>query len=171
MSEDAQKDVFYPKRSTAILLLVVCSAFVALGIGLGRTEGWFGFLCAAFFALGIPVAIVQMLPGSAFLEVDATGLTFAHWYRKTHIPWNIVDHFSVVVMTQHDVTTNEMVGITFVPSYDRARLARRVTRAMMNCEGALPDTYGKKACDLADYLSLRLAEYNATQGVSQIARS
>jgi len=167
----AKKAVFYPKKSTAVLMLLICGAFVGIGIGLGLTSDWFGFLSTAFFALCIPIAIIQMLPGSAFLEVDESGMTFTHWYRKTHIPWNIVDHFSVIVTTHNGLTTNEMVGITFIASYDRARLARRVTKAMMHCEGALPDTYGKKACDLADYLNLRLAEYNAGQRVSETALS
>ena len=151
----------YPKRSSTIMLLLVCSAFVAIGIALGRSGEWPGFLCAAFFGLGIPIAVIQLLPGSTFLLIDSEGVTFANLYRKTSLPWPVFEEFFVVSLSQTGVTVREMVGFNFVATYDRARVGRAVAKALGQCEGALPDTYGKKASELVAILNERL---NASRG-------
>lgn len=147
---------FYPKRSSAIWLLLGCSAFVAAGIWMGFRGEWFGYVCAGFFGLGIPVAVIQLLPGSAFLQIDSSGITYASLFRKTSIPWSVIDDFCVVAMRQTGVKVHEMVGFNFVPSHDRSRFGRGVSKAIAGCEGALPDTYGMQAVDLAAMLTSRL---------------
>ena len=146
----------YPKRSSAIWLLLACSVFVTIGVKLGLSGEWPGYLCAAFFGLGIPVAVIQMLPGSTFLVIDAEGITFANLFRQTSLPWSVFDTFFVVTLSQTGVKVREMVGFNFVPTYDRAKLGRAVAKALSKCEGALPDTYGKKAEELAAILNARL---------------
>ncbi len=107
----------YPKRSTAIWLLLACSAFVAGGVWLGLRGEWFGFVCAGFFGLGIPVAVIQLLPGSAYLHIDSTGITYTVLFRTTSLPWSVFQSFCVVTMRQTGLKVNEMVGFDFVPSY------------------------------------------------------
>ncbi len=134
--------------------------FVIVGIWLAQDTGWIGYLCAGFFALGVPVAIIQLLPGSSYLRIADDGLSFANLYRETNIPWSAIDHFSVVTIKQTGITVNKMVGFNFVPTYEPAKIGRRISTAIAQCEGALPDTYGLTAEELADLLNERLAEYN-----------
>ena len=131
---------------------------------MAQEKGWIGYLCAGFFALGIPVAIVQMLPGSSYLRITDDGLSFASMFRVTNVPWNVIDHFFVVSMKQTGMTVHKMVGFNFVPSYDRAKTGRRISSAIAQCEGALPDTYGKKAEELADILNRCLSEFTQKAG-------
>jgi Bacterial PH domain len=156
--------ILYPKKSSAFLLLLVCSVFVAVGLWVGSKEGWPAYLCAAFFAVGILAAIIQMLPGSSSLRVDEKGLTIVNLFRASEITWEAVDHFCVVTMAQTGVKVHEMVGINFAPSYDAARLGRQFAKAITGCEGALPDTYGKKADELAAFLNARLREFKNQVG-------
>ncbi len=65
----------YPKRSTQILLCLVSGIFVALGIFMVVKGEPFGYLCAAFFFLLFLVAIVQLFPGSSYLEIGSEGFT------------------------------------------------------------------------------------------------
>ena len=153
MTADPTPMTLYPRRSSAIWLLVVCTAFVAIGIWTGSSGDWVGFLGAAFFGLGIPVALIELIPGSSFLHIDSNGITFSNLFRKASLPWSDVGEFYVVTMAHH-----EMVGFNFAPTYDRARTARAVSKIIGKCEGALPDTYGKKAEDLARLLNARLQE-------------
>ena len=163
-SHNEQAAIFYPKKSSAVLLLLVCSAFVAIGLCVAAKEGWPAYVCASFFGVGIPIAIVQLLPGSSLLQVGAKGLTIVNLFRASEIPWEAIDHFNVVTMMQTGVQIHEMVGINFAPSYDAARLGRRVLRAIAGCEGALPDTYGKRADELAAWLNARLREFKTRSG-------
>ena len=146
----------YPRKSRALWLLLACSAFVTIGIWVGLSGEWPGYLGAAFFGLGIPAAVIQLLPGSTFLLINSEGITFANMFRKTSLPWSILDEFFVVTLRQTGVKIHEMVGFNFVPTYDRARLGRAFLKVLGKCEGALPDTYGKKAEELAALLNARL---------------
>jgi hypothetical protein len=148
-----------PGKSSAIWLLLVCGLSVVGGVWVGQEKGWVGYLCAALFALGIPVALVQLLPGSTYLRISEDGLSFANLFRVTTIPWNVIDQFFVVSAKQMGMTVHKMVGFNYVPTYDRSRTARCVSSAIAQCEGALPDTYGKKAEELVDMLNRCLAEF------------
>jgi hypothetical protein len=64
-----------------------------------------------------------------------------------------VEEFFVVTLKQTGVTIQKIVGFNYIPSYDRHRLGRRFAQAISKCEGALPDTYGKRAEDLASVLN------------------
>jgi hypothetical protein len=145
----------YPKRSSGVLLVVVCLVFVTLGVWIGWTDDWFGYVAASFFFIGVVAAFVTLLPGSTFLRIDATGLTFANLFRTTHLPWQAIDRFFVIAAQHH-----KMVALNFAPSYEPARLGRRACKLLTGCEGALPDTYGKKAEELADFLNRCLDEFN-----------
>src|SRR5262245_44959917 len=90
----------YPKKSSAVWLLLASSAFVVVGIWMGNSKEWIGYAGAAFFALGIPVALIQLLPGSSYLRIDDTCLTFSSLFRKTSVPWSVVDEFFVVTLKQ-----------------------------------------------------------------------
>jgi len=120
-----------------------------------------GYLIAAFFALGIPAALIQMVPGSGFLRIDASGVTFSNVFRRTFLRWSDIETFYVVTLRSHGIKAHEMVGFEYAPACDRSRTARKLAKFISDCEGALPDTYGKKASDLAELLNARLAEAKA----------
>ncbi len=154
----------YPKKSSAIVLLLVCVAFVVMGLWLARSHGWMGYLCAGFFSLGIPLAIIRLLPGSTYLEIEEEGLTISEEFRKTLVPLNVIDEFFVVKLKRTGVTVHKMVGFNFVQSYDRSTIGRGVAKAFSECEGALPDTYGMKAEELAELLNSKLLKFRETNG-------
>lgn len=80
-----------------LLLLVGCSAFVAAGVFMLRTDpsNWSGWAAhaawrasaawaaIAFFGLGVLVGIVNLLPGGGYLELDQRGFTMCNLFRKT----------------------------------------------------------------------------------------
>lgn len=151
-----------PKRSSVVGLLLLCAAFVAGGLWLGLRGEPFGFVCAGFFGLGVLAALVQLVPGSCFLRVDDTGITFASLFRRNAVPWSDIDEFCVVVTRSTGIRVCETVGFNLAPTYDRATLGRRFSRAVAGCEGALPDTYGMKAVELAALLGSRLEAARAS---------
>lgn len=129
---------------------------------MGQSGERVGYLIAAFFALGIPIAILNFIPGASYLLIEHDGLTVCSLFRKGQILWNDVDEFFVVKLKQKGMTVHTMVGFNYSPSYDRTRTARAVVKALAECEGSLPDTYGQKAEELADYLNYRLAQSRAS---------
>jgi len=164
MTEYTPSVTLYPKRLSAAGHLLTCGVFVVIGIWWGITKSWVGFLCAGFFALGGLVALVQLVPGSTYLQVHQQGFTLCTLFRKSTVPWSAVDEFFVVTMRQSGVKVHEMVGFNFVPTYDQAQLGRRIAKVIGKCEGALPDTYGKKAEELAEFMNSCLAKVKSEGG-------
>ncbi|MCI0352484.1 MAG: hypothetical protein L0Z53_23955 [Acidobacteriales bacterium] len=158
---DTEPITLRPSLRKNLGLLVLCSLFVAGGIWMGKSGEWPGYLIAGFFGLGIPVAILNSLPGASYLIIERDGLTMCNLFRKNRTLWEDVDEFFVVKMKQNGLTTHTMVGFNYSPSYDRTRTARKVAKFLSQCEGALPDTYGQKPQEFADYLNYRLAQSRA----------
>jgi hypothetical protein len=154
----------YPKKRSAITLLLMCAAFVSMGLWLAQSRPWIGYLCAGFFGLGIPLATIKLLPGSTYLRIEEDGLTINNLFRKTLVPWDVIDEFVVVELKRTGVTVHRMVGFNFAQSYDRSTAGRRLARAISQCEGALPDDYGMKVEELAELLNSKLQQYRQTSG-------
>ena len=154
---------FYPSRVKIIGMACVCAAFVGIGVWM-TSKTWFGYVTVAFFGLGLVVSVVQLIPGSTYFYVDRNGFTFCNLFRKTTVPWLVVEEFSVVSITQRGMKIREMVGFDFVPSYDRATFARRVSKFVGECESALPDLYGMKAEELAEFMNSCLARVKTAVG-------
>jgi hypothetical protein len=159
MNFDTNELILRPKKSSAIWLLMVSGLFVVGGLFVGPRIGWMGYLCAGLFGLGMVTAVIQLLPGSAYLRVAADGLSFASLYRVTTIRWSDIDQFFVVSIRNMGITVRKMVGFNYVESYDRSRFGRALSSALADCEGGLPDLYGKKAEELVELLNRCLEEF------------
>jgi hypothetical protein len=153
-----EERVLRPGRVKSLLMLGVSLTFVAVGL-LGllwpRADGaaeeeerWAMWACVVFFGLGVIVCVLQFLPRSSFLRLGPEGFTIRALYRERTYRWEDVDTFGVT-----QVSFNKMVGFNFAPHFDRAARLRRVNKAIAFFEGALPDTYGMKAEDLADLMN------------------
>jgi len=59
--------VLYPSRSRLIWSLLLCLAFVAIGILMAAAGEVAGWLCIVFFGLGTIAFCVQLLPGASYL--------------------------------------------------------------------------------------------------------
>ena len=157
--ERASGVVLCPSKSRPLKLLLVCAVFIVIGVWLATEEGWIGYLCIAFFGMGIPLAVIQLMPGSTYLHISADELRVVNLFRTQRIPWDVVDQFFVVTLKQTQVAVHKLVAFNYVPSYDRSRLGRRLNSIAANCEGALPNTYGKTAEELSELLNVCLEKF------------
>lgn len=140
--------ILRPRKLSLLLYLLGCLAFTAIGvfmINAGRMGGW---LPTIFFGLGVIVFIVMMLPGSSYLELTGEGFTVCSLYRRSFTRWSDVDSFFVGRIQ------GKVVMFNFAPTYTRQQTARRVSVAIAGGEGALPDTYGRSAEELAQMMNI-----------------
>jgi hypothetical protein len=138
----------YPKPWKQGLLLVVCLSFVAVGLFVVKERSTMLWFSTGFFALGALIFLVQLVPGSSYLTVDHDGIETCTLFRKTRYRWSDLSDFGV-----YQVRMNKFVGFNFAPHYQLGTRGRAFSRAMMGYEGALPDTYGFKAEELAEILA------------------
>ena len=138
-----------------IWLLLLCSAFTAGGIWMvrdGQTMGWF---CGGFFALGIPIFLLQLHPRASYLTVSPDGFEFSSLFRKTRYRWSDLAAFGTYTLRPGGT----FVGFDYSPSWPISPKLRAAAKAMAGFEGGLPDTYGMKAEELALLLNSYHAEY------------
>jgi hypothetical protein len=117
---------------------------VWIGLQMTRDGAPNGRFVLGFFGLCCLAAVAQMLPWSSRLRLSPEGFSIRHMYRERFFRWSEVSSFEVAKVGQ-----NPMVVFDFTDAYTGARAMRRLSRAMAGAEGALPDTYGRKADDLA----------------------
>jgi hypothetical protein len=136
-----------PSKLGTLGLLLLCSAFVAGGVWSGYEGKTMGWLTAAFFGLGIVVAIVHILPSASYLLLTENGLKARTLYRSWSVAWKDIAFFTTITIG------HRMVVFNYADHYDKAKMTRGVARRIAGYEGALPDTYGMKADQLADLLN------------------
>lgn len=134
-----------------LALLLVSLAFVCIGLLMLHDQPIMGASSIAFFGLGVLVAVVSLLPGSSYLELNRDGFVVSTLYRKSFISWAQVKEFQTYRM-QH----SERVGWTYAPMAGVASVGRRLSTTLAGVEGGLPDNYGMKAEELAGLMNAQI---------------
>ncbi|MFY2765148.1 STM3941 family protein [Arenimonas sp. MALMAid1274] len=138
-----------PRLSRFVLLLLVCAAFVALGIFLVlRGQMLLGWLNVGFFGLGVAVAAISLLPGSNYLRLSRDGFEVCSLYRRGTVRWRDVQAFFPA-----EIARRPLVCWNYADDYDRQRAGRLLATELAGVEAALPDTYGLSADALAQLLN------------------
>jgi hypothetical protein len=140
--------VLYPSRGKLLRLLAMTAGFTALGVWLGLSGKGMGWVTAACFGLGVVVFAVQLLPGSAYLKLGPDGFVTCTMFRAHSRRWSDVDRFEA-----GRIGLNRMVVFDFAPGYARSAAAREAAAGLTGWEGALPDTYGMPAEELAELMN------------------
>lgn len=145
--------VLRPSRLKLLFLLLISSAFVAIGLKMvsdGLTTGW---LCALFFGLCALVFVVQLLPNASYLQLNQNGFTVCALFRSYTLNWTDVSAFEVAWVGVDRMKSNRMIVFNFSNNYRHHATARRLAISIAGYEGALPDTYGLSHQNLADLLN------------------
>ena len=105
-----------------------------------------GWLPLSFFGLCTLVSVVALLPGASTLTLTRENFVVVSLYRRWALPWLETDDFAVIHAGRR------MVGYN-AASLGRKRLGR-ANLAVAGRSGALPDSYGLKAEELALLMTL-----------------
>jgi hypothetical protein len=130
-----------------MLLFLICLGFAILGWWLVRDGDEMGWLSVIFFGLGSIVMGIQMVPGASWLDLDDAGFTFCSLFRTHRCMWTDIQEFGIITIKR-----KKMVAFNFPPGFDKSRIGRKVSHTLVGYEGALPDTYGLKAKELAELM-------------------
>lgn len=168
MTNEMPAIILRPRKLNNILLLLGCLVFVIAGIMMGRSGQWIGYLCSAFFALGIPVAIFNMLPGFSQLEINSEGFTITVFFRKDFIPWSALDRFRIIDVTPMSWSKTKRVGFDWLHPNDQASQGQKFSKFLAGAEGMLPDNYGKKAEELLEIMNTYLAKAKKQQNENHV---
>ncbi len=147
--------ILYPSKIKNFLFLILCIGFVLIGIWMIIDKEPLGWFVALTFAIGIPVFVIMMLPGSTHLKLDKDGFETRTLFRCSTYSWK-----DISIFIPGKIGGNETVLFNFSPHYEGQEAGRKVALAISGVEGALPDTYGKKAEDLAEIMNEWKSKYS-----------
>lgn len=156
MNIENNSEVLRPGKMSSVLLLVGSLIFVVVGIYLGISGKWIGYLCAAFFGLGIPLAIIQLIPSASYLELGPDGFVICHVFRKRFVPWSAVERFHVIDVTPTNWSKTKRVGFDFLHLDGPASTGQEFVRSLAGSEDMLPNNYGKKVEALMELMNAHL---------------
>lgn len=108
--------------------------------------------------LGLPIFGLQLPPKAAYLRLEAEGFTHCVLFRARTVRWENIQEIAVIGFGPLGAT--QRVVLTFTPEYLATRRPTAMSKALLvaaraktGYEGALPDTYGMKAQELADIMN------------------
>ncbi|APV48897.1 hypothetical protein BWI17_03885 [Betaproteobacteria bacterium GR16-43] len=137
-----------------LLFMLGSGIFVAAGVWMLPREPVVAISCIVFFGLAAVVFAIGLHPKSSYLTLDEKGFLSVSLFRRTFVAWSNVQLF--VPVTIHH---NHMVGWNYAPGFRESASLRRLSSAMSGVEGALPDTYGMPAAQLAEMLNQLRVQY------------
>lgn len=155
--------ILYPKKIKSILLLILCIAFVVIGVLMindGQKVGWF---VAITFLLGVVTFVINLVPKSSYLKLDESGFEICSLFRTHKYNWSDIAFFTV-----GRISHNKMVMFNFSATYERQKRARKIATAISGTEGALHDTFGLKAQELADLMNSYRDTYAAPESLGKV---
>lgn len=150
---DSSPRVLYPSRSKSVAFLVVSVLFVLGGIWLRDDGPVVAWLTIAFFGLGAAVFSANLLPGSSYLKLTSEGFEQRVLFRTHNEDWINIQHFEAY---RNPTSSSRLVGFVYDPNYAstaRGAAGRKISRSMVGLDGALPDTYGMSADELAELMN------------------
>ena len=133
-----QKELVYPaSRKKALLLLAGCIAFFALGIFMLKKDPLEGWLVTIASGVGIPLSILMLFSGRAYLKLTADGFELASPLYKTKLTrWSDVDGFRI-----RQMRNVKMIAVVYRPGYKEQKMLRKVNSVLTGMEGAIPNSY------------------------------
>jgi hypothetical protein len=140
--------ILRPRKSIALLYLTLCAIFTVIGILMIADNKVMGWFVSSASGLGVVVFILLMLPKSSYLLLKEDGFSVCSLYRTSSLKWSDKEEFGVTT-----IIGPRIVGFNFSSTYNRQQKVRKISKNMAGYEGALPDTYGMPAKELAELLN------------------
>lgn len=136
-------------------VLAASTGFVALGTAMiwwpgnfdTKTPPLIAWVTVAFFGLGLPISIIQLLPGAADLTLDGEGFVVRNLFRRSSYRWSDVSAFAAVEI-------GGQASVAFDRHSPQESTAEAMSTHLVGRNSALPETYGLTAEDLAQLMAL-----------------
>ena len=144
-----------PGKVRPIIAIVFCLPLFAFGLLLGVGGELEGLLMAGLGGLGVVTSVIYLLPQATSLCLSPEDFTVRNMFRKSSVPWLMVDRFFVVDLNPlanllNPINRSKRVGYNLISS---SGLAGELSMAVGGCEGVLVDNYGKKPEHLAELMN------------------
>ncbi len=149
MSPDVELPLTFRSGHRKIVAIAgLALAIAALLLAVFRTGSPLSNGLIGFFGIAALVLFVLCLPQASYLRLTDAGLEFSNRFRKDFVRWSEIAAFRVT-----DLGGYSIVGWEYVAGHSRSRTRQPVASAITGMDGALPETYGNGAAELASLMN------------------
>lgn len=85
----------HASKFKALLLLLGSIFFVAGGLRMTTEKPIIGWICIAFFSLGIPASLLMIFTNAMFLRLNEEGFEIGSLFGSQKIRWGDVERFEI----------------------------------------------------------------------------
>ena len=135
-------------RTKWLLVLLGCGVFVAIGAAVMPKNEAMTWFTIAFFGIGVAIALVMLLPGAGGLTLSREGFEIVSLFRRHFVLWADTTDF---VAGTIPMTVKKMVLFNLASA--KSKILAQLNVGMMGRNGAIPDTYGMSADELAGLMT------------------
>ena len=132
------------------ILLLGCSAFVAIGIFILDKNPEIAWACIIFFGLGVIVALIQFYPNSTYLKLTNEGFEVKSLFKSSFTKWSDVKDFR-----EGQIKGNKMIFFDYTDQHKKWNSGKKVAKFLSGNEGAVQSSYNIKT----DELLILMEEY------------
>jgi hypothetical protein len=137
-------------------MLLGSAAYVAIGLLILPKQPSVAWAIIVLFGVIVLMSFVVLLPGSTYLRLTPQGFEQRLLFRTRKQSWQPIERFQSY---RHLTHWKRNIGIIFDPSYKSHARLRRFNRSLDGVDGALSDTYGLSANELANLMNEWLNRY------------
>jgi hypothetical protein len=141
---NSQQLILRPSKLKIVFMLLLSLLFVAGGIVSLDKDSMMGWVIIIFFGLCALVFILQLLPNTSYLKLTEEGFEVRSLFRSNMTKWSEVKGFRTGY-----ISVNKTVTFDYTKNHTKQQNGKKLAKALAGTEGALPDTYGMKASELA----------------------
>lgn len=156
MKKNSSTLTLYPSKIKTFLFLIVSIALTAIGVGMVNHNEHMAWLVLLLSFMSAIAFAITLLPNSSYLHISDQGFEMRSLYRSGFIKWDEVEQFE-----SKYIGIKKMVTFCYSQKYPKFKIVRNMVKTITNTEGALPDTYGKSAEELAKLLNDNRNQYIA----------
>ncbi|MCF2873404.1 MULTISPECIES: STM3941 family protein [Tenacibaculum] len=143
-----QTRIFKQNKLKSIILIIICTAFVIIGISMLEKQSLVAWLQIMFFGLGIVVFFIQLLPNSSYLKLNNEGFEVRSLYRSTFTKWTDVTSFKL-----GKLHNSRMILFDYSDQHKKWKNVKKLSKLIANNEGGIQTSYKIPSSELVEILN------------------
>lgn len=142
-----EPQIFESNKLKNSILLLGCSAFVAIGVFILDKNPEIGWACIIFFGLGVIVSLIQFYPNSTYLKLTNEGFEVKSLFKSSFTKWSDVKDFR-----EGQIKGNKMIFFDYTDQHKKWNNGKKVAKFLSGKEGAVQSSYNIKTDELLNLM-------------------
>lgn len=139
--------IFRSNKLKNSLLLLVCAAFVTIGVFILDNNPVIGWGSTIFFGMGLIVALIQFYPNAAYLKLTDEGFEVKSLFRSSFTKW-----MDIKDIRKGQIKGTKMIFFDYTDNHKKWNTGKKVAKSLSGNEGAVQSSYNISTDNLLELM-------------------